>query len=153
MASPPAIQAAIEAVLATVEAIVPTIEPATTFRRKSEKVNATTRAPKRLFDLQARGHPRDLSNEGSGVQNPGVADRIAAVDLVVEYSAARVERALEMTMMVDSELVLRALGRSANWAGTPVRRVRATTSIERDLQLPIPGQGTAVLKLVVTAEI
>lgn len=149
----PAIQAALEAVLARVEAITPTIDPAVRFRRKGETAPASARAPRRLIDLQAEGHPRDLSNEGAGTQAPGLADRIASVRLVIEYPAARAERALETTMMVDSELVLRALGRSASWAGTPVQRVVATTSVERDGVLPVAGQGTQVFRLVVAAEI
>jgi hypothetical protein len=149
----PAVQAAIEAVLAKVEAIVPTIDPSATFRRRGETAPGTTKAGKRWFDLQAAGHPRDLSNEGAGVQAPGLADRIASVTLLVDYPVGRSEKALEMTMMVDSELLLRALGRSANWAGTPVRRVVARTTIERDILEPTTGQGLNLIRLTVTAEI
>lgn len=149
----PAVQAAVEAVIAKVEAIVPTIDPASSFRRRSEKAPPSTRAGKRWFDLQASGIPRDLSNEGSGPQRPGVADRVARLELLIDYPVARAERTLEMTMLVDSELLLRAVGRSANWAGTPVHRVVASTSVQRDQVEPITGQGSGVLRLALTCEI
>jgi hypothetical protein len=147
----PAVQAALEALLAKVEAIVPTIDPSDRFRRRGERAPASTRAGKRLIDLEAQGHPRDLSNEGAGVQAPGLADRIAAVDLVVEYPLGRAEKQLETTVMVDSELLLRAVGRSANWAGTPVRRVQARSRVDRPDAAA--GEGPGVLKLVVSVEI
>jgi hypothetical protein len=149
----PAVQAALETVLASIEAITPTIDADQLFTRKRvERTAATTRAPKRRFDVDF-GSMRDLSNEGEGVQSPGLADRSATFTIRIDYAAARSERALETTMAVDAELVLRALGRSANWAGTPVRRVVAQTAVERSEVVPVPGAGTATLALVVTAEI
>lgn len=149
----PAVQAALEAVVARIEAITPTIDATTAFARKTiERVPSSTRARKRLFDVDFEG-VRDLSNEGSGVQAPALADRVATFTVRIDYAAARAERALELTMAVDAELVLRALGRSAGWAGTPVRRVVARASVERDQVEPAPGMGTGVLKLAVTADV
>jgi hypothetical protein len=149
----PAVKAALEAVIAKIEAIAPIVDAGTPFRRQDERAPSSTRQRRRLFDLQAGGHPRDLSNEGAGVQNPGLADRIAAVTFLIEYALGRNERELEMLLMQDSELVLRAIGRSANWAGTPVRRVVAKTSIDRSSAEPMPGEGAGFLTLVVEAEI
>lgn len=148
----PAIQSVIEAVISAVEGISPTIDPGTRFRRKGETAPASTRAPKRLINVEFQGHPEDSSNEGRGTQAPGLADRIVRLDLRVEYPVARSERALELAMAVDSELVLRALARSSAWVGTPVRRVVATTTVEREIEL-VQGQGTSVLTLVVAATV
>lgn len=150
----PAISAAIEAVLAKVEAITPTIDQGQKFRRTDETAPFTTRGGKRLFDFDF-GALDDLSNLGRGVQNPGLADRTASVALQIAYPLARAEKALETTLAVDAELVLRALGRSANWAGTVVRRVVARAAVDRsDAQIeteagPMPGS----LYLVVSADI
>jgi hypothetical protein len=154
--SAPAITSAIDAVVARIEAITPTIDAEQTFRRLGEVAPASTRAGKRLFDFDF-GALRDLSNEGQGVQNPGLADRLATVEFVIDYPIARAERALETTIAIDAELVLRALGRSANWTGTTVRRVVASTVVDRNdsAEVPIEGGGTqpGVLHLVVTAAI
>jgi hypothetical protein len=149
----PAISAALDALVATVEAIAPTIDAATPFRRRAETSPGTTRGGKRWVNLEFDGHPRDLSNEGAGVQSPGLADRSASVRLLIDYPLARNERALETTMAVDSELLLRALGRSASWTGTPVRRVVARTTVDRSAAVPFDRQGTGKLVLVVTADV
>ncbi len=147
----PAITEAIAAVVARAEAIVPTIEPAARFRRFGETTPPTTRT-KRGFDVEFQGHTRDLSNEGQGVQTHGQADRLARLDLVVEYPLGRQERALETTLAVDSELLLRALGRSAVWTGTPVRRCVARSSVDREAEQG--GDGTpGVILLVVTVDV
>lgn len=143
----PAIAEAIDAIVERVEAIDPTISPESPFWRRSEKTPATTKT-RRGFDVDFQGHPRDLSNEGLGVQTHGLADRIARLDLVVEYPIARAERALETTLAVDSELLLRALGRSAVWTSTPVRRCQARTTVDRS---GIEEGG--VLLLVVTVDV
>jgi hypothetical protein len=152
----PAISSAIDAVVAKLEAITPTIDAAQEFRRRGEKAPPTTRAGKRSFDFGFVGM-RDLSNEGApgGVQNPGKADRTASIAITIDYPLARAEKALETTMAVDSELVLRALGRSANWAGTVVQRVVAKTTVNRaSSELLIEDQvQPGFLRLVVTAEI
>lgn len=150
----PAISAAIAAVLAKVEAITPTIDPAQAFRRSSETAPPSTRAGKRRFDFDM-GALRDLSNEGAGTQAPGIADRLATVAITIAYPLARAEKALETTLAVDAELVLRALGRSASWAGTVVRRAQARAAIDRtDAEVlgdagPKPGH----LYLIVTCDI
>lgn len=151
MANPPKVLEALDAIVAKVEAIVPTIDPAARFRRSSEKTPPTTKAGKRLFDVDFQGHPRDLSNEGQGVQNPGIADRIATFTISIDYPLARNEKALEATTAVDSELVLRALGRSANWNGTPVQIVRATSAMRTDQAED--GMGAGFRVLVVTADV
>ncbi len=146
----PAVSAALDAVVAKVEAIAPTIDPAQPFRRRSEITPPSTAVGKRTFDVEFQGHSRDQSNEGpAGVQNVGIADRVASFDLVVDYARANAERALETTMAVDSELVLRALNR-ASWAGTPVHRVVARSRVER----PEAGEGQpGVFSLVVSADV
>lgn len=143
----PAITDAITAVVSRVEAITPTIEPAARFRRVSETVPSTTRT-RRGFDVEFQGHPRDLSNEGQGTQTQGLADRIARIDLVVEYPIARSEAALETTLAVDSELLLRALGRSAVWTSTPVRRCQVRTTVDRTAI-----EESGVLLLVVSVDV
>lgn len=147
----PAITAAVNAVVAKVEAITPTIDTAQLFRRGSEKAPTTTRAGKRLFDVEAAGL-RDESNDGRGVQVPGVADRIATVVFVVTYPVARSERALETTLLEDMELLLRAVTRSASWAGTPVRRVAARAAVNRTFAEPVEQQ-PGELQILLTAEI
>lgn len=147
----PAITEAIDAVVAAVEAIEPTIEPASRFRRFNEKAPFTTKM-RRLFDVDFMGHPRDLSNEGQGVQTVGLSDRVARFELWLGYPVANAERALETTMAVDSELVMRALGRSAVWTGTPVRRCTITTTVNRDEQLGDQGE-PGVLYLVATVNV
>jgi hypothetical protein len=147
----PAVQSAIEAVLAKVEAIGPTIDSGQQFRRVDEKAPLTTRGGKRLFEFDF-GAMRDLSNEGAGVQNAGLADRVASVVIAIGYPLARAEKTLETTLAVDSELVLRALGRSANWAGTVVRRVVARTAIDRtDAEATEVSPG--IVYLLVSADI
>ncbi len=152
----PAIQAAIEAVIAAVEAVIPTIDPSTRFRRKNETAPASTRAGKRLFDF-ATGGLRDDSNEGraGSVQNVGKADRTASVTLRIEYPLGRSEKALEMTLAVDAELLLRAIGRSAVWTGTPVRRVSARATVDRTetVILTEAGSTPGQLVLAVAADI
>lgn len=143
----PAIKAAIDAVLAKVEAITPTIEPGRPFRRKSETAPPTTRAAKRLFDFDFRG----LDNVPGATQNPDLTDRQASIALRIDYPVGNSEKALETTLAVDSELVLRALGKSANWSGTPIRRVAARAEVER---VPPPdGQGAATFSIVVNADV
>jgi hypothetical protein len=149
----PAISDALDALVAKVEAIVPTLDPATRFRRRAETSPGTTRGGKRWVNLEFDGHPRDLSNEGAGVQSPGIADRSASVRLLIDYPLVRNEKTLETAMAVDSELLLRALGRSASWAGTPIRRVVARTTVDRSAAVPFDGQGTGKLVLAVTADV
>ena len=147
----PAITDAIAAVVARVEAIAPTVEPAARFRRFGEAAPPSTRT-KRGFDVEFMGHTRDISNEGQGIQTHGQADRVARLDLVVEYPAGRQEKALETTLAVDSELLLRALGRSAVWTSTPVRRCTARTTVDRqgaEGEDGLPG----VILLVVTVDV
>lgn len=151
MAAPPQVEEALDALIAKLEAIVPTVDPACRFRRREESAPPTTKAPKRLFDVDFEGHIRDLSNEGNGAQNPGVADRVARFTVEIDYPLARAEKALELTTAVDSELVLRALTRSANWNGTPVQIVRATSTMRTDQAED--GMGAGFRVLVVTADV
>lgn len=150
----PAISSAIDAVVAKVEAIVPTIDPGRPFRRTGETAPATTGAGRRLFDVDF-GALRDQSNEGAGVQNVGVADRAATIALAIVYPLGRAEKTLETVLAVDAELVLRALGRSANWAGTVVRRVQARAAVDRSEVeiLTDAGAQPGYLYLVVTCEV
>lgn len=150
----PAISSAIAAVIAKLEAIIPTIDPGQPFRRLGEVAPVTTRGGKRLFDIDF-GALRDLSNEGAGVQNQGVADRVGTVSVTIAYPLARSEKALETTLAVDAELVLRALGRSATWAGTVVRRVQARAAVDRSEAevLTDTGPQPGSLYLVVACEI
>lgn len=147
----PAITAAIAAVVARVEAIVPTVEAASRFRRFGEVTPPTTRT-RRGFNVEFQGHPRDLSNEGAGVQTQGQADRVARIDLLIEYPVGRKERELEGTLAIDSELLLRALGRSAVWTTTPVRRCTPRTSIDRTAEEGDDGTPGVIL-LVVTVDV
>jgi hypothetical protein len=148
----PAITAVLASLVAKVEAISPVVDPTQKFRRVSERAPATTQT-KRLFDVEFRGHPRDPSNEGRGVQTVGLSDRVAALDLVITYGIGNNEKALETTIAVDSELVLRALGRSANWAGTAIQRAQARSSVDRTLSSPETGEGTGLLQLVVSVDV
>lgn len=147
----PAITSAIDTVVAKVEAIVPTIDPAARFARYSEKAPFTTKV-RRLFDVDFLGHTRDLSNEGQGVQTAGLSDRTARIDLVVGYPIGNDERALETRMAVDSELILRALGRSASWGTTPVRRCTVTTAVDRS-EAEGTGEQPGTMRLVATVNV
>lgn len=150
----PAIIKAIEAIVAKVEAIEPTIEPTARFVRRGERAPPTTKN-RRTFDVGFIGHLRDLSNEGLGVQTHGLADRIAQLAVAITYPVARDEAALETRLAVDSELVLRALHRSAVWTGTPVRRCAARTATDRSKQdaAAAGSQGAATIDLVVTVDV
>lgn len=147
----PAITAAIDAVVSRVEAIAPTIDPSSPFRRYSEKAPFTTKI-RRLFDVGFLGHARDLSNEGQGVQTAGLSDRTARFLLEIGYPVGNAERALETTLAVDSELILRALGRSAVWTGTPVRRCTITTDVDRSEARGEPA-APGVIRLVATVNV
>lgn len=127
----PAISGVIDALIEKVEAITPTIDEGRRFRRSDERAPPTTRNGKRLFDVEFEGHPRDLSNEAAGRQTVGQAERIARLSVDVGYPVGRSEKDLETTIAVDSELLLRALGRSANWAGTSIQRAVARTTVDR----------------------
>lgn len=147
----PAITDAIDAVVARVEAITPTIDVAAAFRRIRETAPPTTKT-RRLFDVEFKGHPRDLSNEGQGTQTTGLADRVARLELWISYPVARSERALETTLAVDSELLMRALGRSATWSATPVRRCTITTADDRSAAVGEQGE-PGVIFLVATVNV
>lgn len=124
----PAITQVLDAIVAKVEAIVPSIDPDVTFRRSSETVPATTKA-RRWFDLAFSGQPSDESALGRGVQSPGLADVVSAWNIRVEYPLSRNRKDLDTRLAADSELIRRALSRSANWARTPIKAIRSFRSV------------------------
>jgi len=142
----PAISGVIDAIIDRAEAVVPTIDPAQKFRRSDERAPFTTRGGKRIFDVNFEGHPRDLSNEGAGRQTVGQADRLARLTL------DNAEKALETTIAVDSELLLRALARSANWAGTSITRATARSAVDRSESEAVDA-APGVLHLMVTIDV
>lgn len=123
----PAVETVLDAFVSRVEAIVPTLRTNTRFRRSPENAEASeapTRSGLRQFDVDVLGGGDD-SNEGRGVQNVGSADRTVSLLLSISYPApGRAERALEKVIASDAELVLRAVGRSANWVSSPSAPVR-----------------------------
>lgn len=144
MASP-AVQAAIEAVLAKLEAIVPTIDPGSTFRRQSENSPSSTKAGKRLFDVDF---------EGIGREQPfGRDTRVATVQIKIDYPVGRAERALEAVLAQDSEDIVRSLMALGAWSKSPVIKVQASTSVDRAASEPQSGQGRGVFRLIVAIEI
>ena len=148
----PAISGVIDAIIDRAEAVVPTIDPAQKFRRSDERAPFTTRGGKRIFDVNFEGHPRDLSNEGAGRQTVGQADRLARLTLDIEYPIGNAEKALETTIAVDSELLLRALARSANWAGTSITRATARSAVDRSESEAVDA-APGVLHLMVTIDV
>ena len=144
----PAITSVIDAIVERVEAIDPTIDPAAQFKRSSETSPPTTKN-RRTFDLDFLGQPADLSAIGQGVQTVGLADVLASFRISVAYPIGRSEKALETTLASDSEHIRRALSRSATWAGTPVRTLRAFRStVDWSEQEPIEQQ-PGLVRLVV----
>lgn len=138
-----ALQPAIDAILAKVSAVTPTTDPTVLFVRKSrERLPAGTRAPRRLYDVDFQGHGQD--------RPAGLMSRTATIRIAIEYPVGNVERALETVLAEDSEALVRAITAQSIWAHTPVIRATATTTVDREAEKT--GQGTGILKLLVSVE-
>ena len=146
----PAITQVLDAIVKKVEAIDPSIDPGSRFKRSSETVPPTTRN-RRTFNLDFMGQPQDLSAAGSGTQTVGQADVVAEFQLRIAYPIARNERNLETLLAADSELVRRALSRSANWTGTTVRTMRSFRSSVDWSERTTPAGQPGTVRLVVKA--
>jgi hypothetical protein len=133
MAQAPAIEQVVTALVTRLQAIAPSQKPGVKFRRATE-VLATGETPGtalfRQFDVDYQGG-QDDSQEGHGVQSPGVADRRARFQISVYYPRARAEKKFEDVMASDSEWAMRALARSASWAGTPIQRTTCRATVDR----------------------
>jgi hypothetical protein len=139
-----ALQPALVALVAKLEAITPQDEPTLLFRRKGkEKTAATTRAPRRLFDLEFDGLTGSAPFRGC---------RVATVRVLIDYPVGRAERELEAVLALDSEDLVRALTAADAWDGDPVLRVAASTTVDRTKAAAAPA-GTGLLQLVLSAEI
>ena len=133
MSQAPAIEKVIAALVARLEAAVPSLQPKTRFKRSEESLSLDelpARAGMRWFNLDVQGG-QDDSQEGNGVQNAGVADRRARFRIRLLYPLARQERTLEDIAASDAEWAMRALARSASWAGTPIQRATCRWSVDR----------------------
>jgi len=129
--APPAIEQVMDELVKKLAAIVPTVDPATRFRRSSETTEADAARRRRSFDIEFRG-TRDLSSDGEGVLNVGVADHETRLAIEIGYPfVGGGERALERQLASDTAHLLRALNRGA-WAGTTVRRAKASITVGDD---------------------
>jgi hypothetical protein len=129
----PVIEQVVAALVARLEAVVPSLQPRARFKRSDETLTSTeapARGSMRRFNVDAVSG-QDDSQEGNGVQNPGVADRRARFTIRVSYPLAQQEQGLELVLPSDGEWAMRALARSANWAGTPVQRTTCRWSVDR----------------------
>jgi hypothetical protein len=129
----PAIEQVIAALVSRLEAVVPSLHAAKRFRRSDESLSIDElpgKAGMRWFNLDVASG-QDDSQEADGVQNVGLADRRARFQIRVLYPLGRQESSLELVLASDAEWGMRALARSASWAGTPIQRATCRWSIDR----------------------
>lgn len=151
----PAIEQVVDALVARISAIAPSLRPTTKFRRSQETAEAQqepSRSSFRQFDVDVQ-RGADDSNEGRGVQNVGLADRTATFLVSVSYpSVGRAERGLEKVIASDAELLLRAVGRAANWVlapTAPVHRAICRWTVNRSY---LEADGALVLEVTIDVQ-
>jgi hypothetical protein len=146
---PTSLGSIVDYLVAHMEGLVPSITSATPFRYSTDLriEELPEKTCFRRFALDGiDGYDISQEQDGGGVQNVGMADRLARFALTVAYPVGKRAKDLERLIASDAELALRGLARSANWNGTPILRTIARWSIERNRA---PGRWFLVVNLTV----
>lgn len=135
MPQAPALELVTAALVSRLVAIGPTTEIRTRFERSSEQVASEALAAKsclRKFNVDPLdGLDESQEGNGNGVQNAGLSDQLARFRISIAYPRARQEKHIEDVLVSDAGHALRALARSADWNGTPVRRAVCRWTVDR----------------------